>query len=83
MFATPSAHDSRPLCERVSVRSSTSLAVSSVSIRPTKATLSAVGQMMRSVSRFERNEQRRDAGQPAGDIALIADRREPSGARPS
>ena len=51
MLATPSAQDSLPLCDRVSVRSSTSLAVSSVSNRPTKATLIAVGQMMRSVLR--------------------------------
>ena len=51
MLAMPSAQDSLPLCERVSVRSSTSLAVSSVSSRPTKATLIAVGQMMRSVLR--------------------------------
>ena len=51
MFATPSAQDSRLLWERVSVMSSTSLAVSRVSIRPTKATLRAVGRIRRRVSR--------------------------------
>jgi hypothetical protein len=48
-LATPSAQDSRFLCERVSVMSSTSFAVSRLSSRPTKATLSAVGQTMLSV----------------------------------
>ena len=51
MLATPSAQDSRPLAERVSVRSSTSFAVSRLSSNPTKATLRAVGQTICSVSR--------------------------------
>src|SRR5580700_9350795 len=52
MLAMPSAQDSLPLCERVSVNSSTSLAVRSVSNNPTKATLSAVGQTICSVSQL-------------------------------
>src|SRR5271156_6194430 len=52
MLAMPSAHDSRPLFARGAVRSSTRLAVRSVSNNPTKATLSAVGHTICSVSQL-------------------------------
>ncbi len=66
MFATPWPQVSRDLFERVSVTSSTSLAVMSDSRMPTRATASAYGAMIRSVSQVRATSGKNSVGRLSG-----------------
>ena len=70
MLAAPCAQDSRVLFERVSVMSSTSLAVISDSSRPTSAMVRANGAMIRKVSRSSGTSGKNSDGRDSGSSPL-------------
>src|SRR5699024_5103353 len=70
MFAAPWAQDSRVLLERVSVMSSTSLAVINDSNRPTRAMPSAKGAMIWNVSQVNGTSGRNTVGKASGSSPL-------------
>jgi hypothetical protein len=70
MFAMPCPMDSRVLLEWVSVRSSTSLAVMSDSMSPTRASASAYGAMIFRVSKVNGTSGRPGVGRDEGSTPL-------------